>query len=397
MSQIVVVPKKSGGVRLCVDMREANKAIKRERQPMPTIEDMINDLDGSTVFSHIDLQQTFHQLELDGESRFITTFSTHVGLRRFKRLMFGVNAAPEIFQHALEPLRKLTRKSQPWRWRKAERDAFKKLKEALTRVGVVAYFDPKKETDILIDASLCGLGAMITQEGRVICYASRALTDVESSYSQTEREMVAVVYGFEKFHVYLYGSTFTVTTDHKPLLGMIGSSKPCSARRDRWRLRIMPYEFKLTYRSGRDEANLADYLISPSIHTTKEGQRELHPLRYQYSNSQCSYTEGSQGRHQPRRSATGCHDGYNCWEMAANLLSTFKTLKDELSAHDGVILRQIRIVIPEVLQKQVVKLAHASHQGVVRTKQLIREKVWFPGIDKGLSTLSSICQHSQAT
>ncbi|GFO17915.1 transposon ty3-i Gag-Pol polyprotein [Plakobranchus ocellatus] len=101
MSPIVVVPKKSGGVRLCVDMREANKAIKRECHPMPTIEDMINDLNGSTVFSRIDLQQAFHQLELNEESRFITTFSTHVGLRRFKRLMFGVNAAPEIFQHAL--------------------------------------------------------------------------------------------------------------------------------------------------------------------------------------------------------------------------------------------------------------------------------------------------------
>ncbi|GFO29260.1 retrovirus-related pol polyprotein from transposon 412 [Plakobranchus ocellatus] len=100
MRPIVVVHKKLVGVRLCVDMREANKAIERERHPMPTIEDMINDLNGSTVFSRIDLQQAFHQLELNKESRFITTFSTHVRPRRFKRLMFGVNAAPEIFQHA---------------------------------------------------------------------------------------------------------------------------------------------------------------------------------------------------------------------------------------------------------------------------------------------------------
>ncbi|GFO17916.1 hypothetical protein PoB_004442100 [Plakobranchus ocellatus] len=146
----------------------------------------------------------------------------------------------ESYATITEPLRKLTRKSQPWRWGKAEGGAFKKLKEALTKVGVMAYFDPKKQTDILVDASPCGLGAMITQDGRVICYESRALTDVESRYSQTEREMLAVVYGVEKCYVYLYGSTFTVTTDHKPLLGIIGSSKPCSARIDRWRLRLMP-------------------------------------------------------------------------------------------------------------------------------------------------------------
>ncbi|GFO26909.1 nfx1-type Zinc finger-containing-like protein [Plakobranchus ocellatus] len=55
MSPIVFVPKKSGGVRLCVDMREENKTIKREHHPMPTIEDIINDLNGSTVFSRINL------------------------------------------------------------------------------------------------------------------------------------------------------------------------------------------------------------------------------------------------------------------------------------------------------------------------------------------------------
>ncbi|GFR78250.1 transposon Ty3-I Gag-Pol polyprotein [Elysia marginata] len=97
----VVVPKNTGGVRLCLDIREANKAIKRERHPMPTIEDIINELNGSTVFSRIDLHIAFHQLDLEEESRFITTFSTHVGLKPFKRLMFGVNAAPELFQHAL--------------------------------------------------------------------------------------------------------------------------------------------------------------------------------------------------------------------------------------------------------------------------------------------------------
>ena len=98
VSPIVVVPKDSGEVRICVDMREANRAVKREKHLMPTTDDLIADLDGATVFSKLDLSSGYHQFELSPESRNITTFSTHVGLRRYKRLLFGINSAAEIFQ-----------------------------------------------------------------------------------------------------------------------------------------------------------------------------------------------------------------------------------------------------------------------------------------------------------
>ena len=104
VSPIVVVPKSSGQVRLCVDMREANKAVKRENRLMATIDDLVADLNGATVFSKLHLSSGYHQLELEPESHHITTFSTHVGLRRYKRLMFGINVASEIFQYAIEEI-----------------------------------------------------------------------------------------------------------------------------------------------------------------------------------------------------------------------------------------------------------------------------------------------------
>jgi len=88
VSRIFIVPKKSGEVRICVDMREANKAIKSEKHLMPTIDDLIVDLNGATHFSTLDLSSGYHQLELAPESRFVTTFSTHFGLRGYKRLPF---------------------------------------------------------------------------------------------------------------------------------------------------------------------------------------------------------------------------------------------------------------------------------------------------------------------
>ena len=99
---IVAVPKKNGGVRICVDMREANAAIKRVRHPIPTVEDVSFELNGAKYFSKLDLSQAYHQFELDEASRYITTFSTHVGLFRYKRLNYGTNAAAEIFQYTLQ-------------------------------------------------------------------------------------------------------------------------------------------------------------------------------------------------------------------------------------------------------------------------------------------------------
>lgn len=97
-SPLVVVPKPDGDIRICVDMRRANGAIERERHPIPTIEEVLHDLNGSTVFSKLDLRWGFHQIELDEESRQITTFVTHRGLYRYKRLMFGITSAPEKYQ-----------------------------------------------------------------------------------------------------------------------------------------------------------------------------------------------------------------------------------------------------------------------------------------------------------
>ena len=100
-SPVVVAPKPSGEIRLCVDMCRANEAIVRERLPIPTIDKVPEELNGSTVFSTLDLRCGFHQIELHEDSRDITTFLTHEGLLHYKRLSFGVNAASKKYQHVI--------------------------------------------------------------------------------------------------------------------------------------------------------------------------------------------------------------------------------------------------------------------------------------------------------
>ena len=85
VSPLVVVYKKSGRVRLCVDLREGNKAVIVDKYPLPNIQELLGELRGASVFSSLDLNSAYHQLQLHKDSRDLTAFITHVGLFRFKR------------------------------------------------------------------------------------------------------------------------------------------------------------------------------------------------------------------------------------------------------------------------------------------------------------------------
>lgn len=97
ISPIVTPPKKDGEeIRLCVDMREANRAVKRERHTIPTIDELILDLNDAKVFSKLDLRSGYYQLELHPDSRYITTFSTHLMIYRYKRLTGARNIFDDV-------------------------------------------------------------------------------------------------------------------------------------------------------------------------------------------------------------------------------------------------------------------------------------------------------------
>ena len=102
ISPIVPILKDNGELRLCVDMRRANIAIMRENHPLPSMEHLLPKIKKAQYFSKLDIKNAFHQIELHPDSRHITTFISSKGLYRYKRLMFGITCAPELFQKILE-------------------------------------------------------------------------------------------------------------------------------------------------------------------------------------------------------------------------------------------------------------------------------------------------------
>ena len=101
-SRMVVATKKSGNLRICIDPRPLNKALKREHYPPPVMDDILPKLAGSKVFSKLDLSNAYWHVHLDEESSMLTTFQTPYGRYLWKRLPFGTSVSSELFQKHLD-------------------------------------------------------------------------------------------------------------------------------------------------------------------------------------------------------------------------------------------------------------------------------------------------------
>ena len=150
-----------------------------------------------------------------------------------------------------------------WDWNPSTDAAFQHLKawicQTLLKV-TLAYYDRTKPAMIQTDASEFGLGAALLQGGQPIAFASKTLTDVESCYTNIERECLSVCFGLEKFHTYIYGRHVLIENDHKPL-EMI-QHKPIHVappRLQQMLLCMQKYDYTIVHKPGKDMV-LADCL-----------------------------------------------------------------------------------------------------------------------------------------
>ena len=104
ISSVVAVPKKNGKLRTCLDPKDLNRAIQREKYQLPTVEDIATRLHGAKVFTVMDVRNGFWHVSLDEESSYLTTFQTPFGRYRWRRMPFGISSAPEVFQRKMHEL-----------------------------------------------------------------------------------------------------------------------------------------------------------------------------------------------------------------------------------------------------------------------------------------------------
>ena len=269
-----------------------------------------------------------------------------------------------------------------------------------------SYFDINKGTLVIVDASPVGLSAILAQKElgkecpNIIAYASRALSSVGKRYSQTEKEALAIVWGIEHYHLYLYGAPFTLHTDHKPL--ELIYANPCSnppARIQRWMLRLQQYNFTVVYKAGI--SNPADFLSRHPIQTKHfrpnvaedyinfVTEAAILPA-FTLEEIKCATEEDKVLRGLRAAIQTGC---WNC-----DIVNSFKNIRDEISVdhRHKILLRGTRIILPSSLQRRAIKIAHEGHQGIAKTKAFLREYVWFPNLEKMVKEEIDSCIPCQA-
>lgn len=165
---------------------------------------------------------------------------------------------------AMAPLYQLLRKEAKWEWGAPKQQSFSNVKDLLILADFLAHFDPHRPLAPECDASRDGIGALLSHDVgsgvlRPITFRSRLLTEAENNYSQREREALALVFGGSKFRQYLLGNTFTLMTDHKPLVGLFHPDWPvpvmAAARIQRWAQLLSAYDYVIKHQPGKERSS----------------------------------------------------------------------------------------------------------------------------------------------
>ncbi|KAI3732801.1 hypothetical protein L1987_64010 [Smallanthus sonchifolius] len=288
-ANVLFVKKKDGSFHMCIDYRVLNKLTIKNRYPLPRIDDLFDQLQGSTCFSKIDLRSGYHQLCVQEEDIPKTTFRTRYCHYEFMVMPFGLTNAPVVFMDLMNHVCKpyldkfmIVFIDDILIYSKTKADHEQHLRLEVQFLGHIVndkgihvdpakieavknWNAPKTPTEVrsflglagyyrhfisnfskivvpltalthkvaYCEASNQGLGCVLMQRGKVISYASGQLKIHEKNYMTHDLELGAVVFALKIWRHYLYGTKCVVFTDHKSLQHIF-NQKELNMRQRRW-------------------------------------------------------------------------------------------------------------------------------------------------------------------
>lgn len=297
-----------------------------------------------------------------------------------------------------EPLRELTKKNTKFEWNEMQKDSFEAIKCAMATATKLGFFARNDHTAVMADASPTGLGAVLLQTdtqgySRIICHASKSLTETERRYCQTEKEALALVWSVERFRMYLYGRAFELLTDCKALEFLFTPrSKPC-ARIERWVLRLQAFDYQISHIPGHQ--NIADSLsrLATLQPVPFDPEEEIFIREIAASAATASALKWEEIEEQSR-------NDLEIREIIHKILKgdqkdlplAYKVIANELCIVGDVLMRVDRIVMPSKLRERVLHLAHEGHPGIRLMKSHLRSNVWWPKIDQEAEKFVKNCK-----
>ena len=538
ISAMLAVRKANNSIRICIDPKPLNKAVKRNHYPLPTIEDLMPELSKAKVFTVCDAKSGYWHVELDEDSSYLTTFATPWGRYRWLRLPFGICNASEEFQRRLNlaleglqgvraiaddilvygvgdshadaikdhdekllyllqrcreaglrlnlekmklrqtevkymghvftheglkadpdkiraiqnmpapvdrqgvqrilglvnylqrfspnlaevsaPLRELLKKETHFLFEEnVHGRALAEIKDMITRSPVLKYYNVHEDVVLQVDASQHGLGACLMQSGQPVAYASRALTETEKHYAQIEKEMLAIVYGLNKFERYILGKQVVVESDHKPLENILQKDLVSAPKRlQRMMLQLQKFDVSVIYKKGQlmyladtlsrahedgteaEEHNDEHVCITAEAASDDElDVRQVNLLEYLPVSDQLAQMAKQATAEDPKMKILE-HMIRNGWPRNKNdvpdAVRMYYQFKDELSMKDGLIFKGERLLIPDKIRGDLKERIHSAHIGLQGCLRRAREAVYWPGMNQEVEDYVSKCRTCMA-
>ncbi|XP_062535161.1 uncharacterized protein K02A2.6-like [Armigeres subalbatus] len=367
-TQLVTVLKKDN-IRLCADYRvTVNPFLEDKRYPMPVVEDLFDTLQGGKLFSKLDLKSAYNQLELEEESRKMLGWSTHKGIYYVNRLPFVTQPACAIFQEVLEKL----------------------LQEC---PGCINFLDDVLVTSATVSEHLKNLARVL----------SKLLEAGFRLNREKYMEALAVYYAVRRLSSYLLGKSFTILTDHQPLVSLFGRKgipDMVFGKLQHWAVFLANYGYEIKYIKGVSN-KVADFLSRSPVQCCDdevEDDEEVMFLQYIESETR-SLVERKQLIIESRRDpvvSRVVHYVKTGWPAKVDdpELKKYFVRKDELVVEEGVLMWGYRIIAPMKLRSFLLQELHSTHLGIVKMKSLARNYFWWPSIDKEIEAMGKRLRRS---
>ena len=298
------------------------------------------------------------------------------------------------------PLRELTKKNVVFEWNNECEQAFVKLKSMITTTPVLDFYNPSKSLEIQDDSSQDGLGAVLMQNGKPLEYASRALTLTEKRWAQIEKELLAVVFGLERFNQYTFGRAVTIINDHKPLANIL--QKPLNQAPRRLQNLIMRsnrYDFTFNWVQG-SELHIADTLSQACSRREYEQEEILSINVHQIVDIPDPLLERIKTETEADETLQlliqTIEEGWPVNRMDIPMtLRPYHDFSDTLSVSNGIIVKGERVLIPKTMRPEIKRKLHTSHLAYDSMMRRAREVVFWPGIAGEIRQMADACTACQ--
>ena len=313
------------------------------------------------------------------------------------------------FAKTMSPLYSLLKNNCTFHWSAAQQDCFNNIKQSFISNNILQHYDPSYELKLETDSSAYGLGAVLFTRPNAeshwlpIQFASRTLNAVEKNYSNIEREALSVIFGLEKFKNMLLGSKFIICNDQKPLHKLFARDKPvpstCSARIQRWALKLSQFNYTFMYSPGKNNVNsdcmsrlplqesvseIEPYEIVSTLDTLQDDYITCKDIQI--------HTDAD-----PDLILLKNYIRNGCPHRITNPeLSKIKSLIPQLTIAKQCIMFKDRVFIPSSLRTKVLNIFHHNHPGIVAMKALTRSLIWYPGLDRDVKSLVLNCNTCQS-